>query len=152
MAESGGEPARIARQTYDAHVLYHGTSPASAKSIEQLGFDRSRKAGGASENAASVMSEQQLTASSRHHYLTNAADLAWDVARFVDRGRPAVVRTLGVAEFVGVDFAKYLLENAAAADPAASACGAPVQPRPADPTRAAVRKDQEFSRIGPRSR
>lgn len=81
------------RSAYDQSRLYHGTSTAGKASIQQHGFDRSRKAGGATETVAAMVPAEFLANANGHNYLTGNYGLAQSYAA-TGRGTPALVRTV----------------------------------------------------------
>lgn len=81
------------RGAYDANRLYHGSSTAGKASIQQHGFDLSRKAGGATATVASVVPAEFVANANAHNYLTANKDLAMAYAA-TGGGPPALVRTV----------------------------------------------------------
>ena len=101
----------LAKRVYDDSRLYHGTKSEHVPSIRKHGFQKDRKSDGATEggggNFMMRFSSGGVTASSEHHYLTSSHPMAKDFAMYADPDRPAVVRTIGVANSVHLEQDPY---------------------------------------------
>jgi len=104
----------LVRNTYNSTRLYHGSSAAGKASIQQAGFDTGRKAGGATETVANMVSQSFVDAAGRHNYLTGNHDLAKKYAVTGTGTPPAIVRAV-------VDQAKVDLHPDPDSDPADNA-------------------------------
>jgi type III effector protein AvrRpm1 len=101
----------LARRVYADSTLYHGTKREHVPSIRKHGFQMDRKSDGATEggggNFMMRFSRGGVTASSEHHYLTSSRQMAKDFAMYADPDRPALVRTIGVANKVHLEQDPY---------------------------------------------
>ncbi|MGC5833770.1 hypothetical protein [Ralstonia pseudosolanacearum] len=91
----------FARRVYEDSTLWHGTKREHVPSIRKNGFQKERKSDGATEggggNFMMRFSSGGISASSEHHYLSSSRQMAKDFAMYADPDRPALVRTIGVA-------------------------------------------------------
>lgn len=85
---------QIARDTYQANRLYHGTSAAGKASIQQHGFDIDRKAGGATETIPDAEGTPFAMTAAAHNYLTGNRDTAKAYAVTSREKPPALVRAM----------------------------------------------------------
>jgi type III effector protein AvrRpm1 len=101
----------LARRVYEDSTLYHGTKREHVPSIRKHGFQKDRKSDGATEGGAGNFmmrfSRGGVTASSEHHYLSSSRQMAKDFAMYADPDRPALVRTIGVANNVHLERDPY---------------------------------------------
>ena len=101
----------LARRVYEDSTLYHGTKREHVPSIRKNGFRMDRKTEGATEGGAGNFmmrfSRGGITASSEHHYLSSSRQMAKDFAMYADPDRPALVRTIGVANNVHLERDPY---------------------------------------------
>jgi len=85
---------QIARDTYAENRLYHGSSKAGKASIQQDGFDISKKAGGATETVPGLAGSSFAHRAAAHNFLTGSLDTAKSYAVTGRSGDPAIVRTM----------------------------------------------------------
>lgn len=90
---SSGEQ-QIARDTYAETRLFHGSSKAGKASIQQDGFDISKKAGGATETVPGLAGSSFAHRAAAHNFLTASRDTAKSYAVTGRSGDPAIVRTM----------------------------------------------------------
>jgi len=101
----------FAKRVYEDGVLWHGTKREHVPSIRKHGFSAKHKTAGATEGGAGdfmmKFSSGGVQASSEHHYFSSSRDMAKDFAMFADTERPALVRTIGVANRVALEQDPY---------------------------------------------
>lgn len=85
---------RIARETYESNRLFHGSSASGKESIQQHGFDISRKAGGATETVPGAAGTPFAMTAAAHNYLTGNRDTAKAYAVTSREKPPALVRAM----------------------------------------------------------
>lgn len=103
--------APIAKTVYKQSVLLHGTAQEHVPSLRRNGFIKDLKkkgaTGGGTENFLMNFSTGGVSASGEHHYLTSDKKMAKDFAMYADSERPALVRTIGVANNFNLETDPY---------------------------------------------
>jgi hypothetical protein len=88
----------IGKDVYRRNVVYHGTSAPSKRSIQDGGFDTSKKTNGATSVASAISAGRNpgmVANAAGHHFVTPVKPYAKWFATTTSPTQPALVRTLG---------------------------------------------------------